>query len=344
MKTFCKLINSEGVIVYSNLEHNQEQFFEICDERNEIVKSIESKKSFRHGKIQNENGIAYLLTFDVELLQKPRYFKEKLLVLSEQLQTIELIKSDLKNDMQADNRRLIHNITTFNGRNIIELYSIVPENQVSKDFRKIKEIIKEYLLQNPDAVADSFLRIAKNSIAMKSEFTVFKKIDGDPSLLQKQSYDIRKVVLLIIHVFYHDFKENDVYVNIDDCNKKLNFDFETIRVALYHLLDNAAKYIMPNSQLRISFFEEPNNFKIELVMWSMEIRREEFDRLEIEGFSGLWAKKTGKNGDGLGIAVVKRILSLNDAELLIIPNIQNQTKRYDGINYEKNKFEINFKL
>lgn len=343
MSTFSKLINSDGLTIFSNLPQEFEEFYDLCEVVNEKIGLNEKLGNFRHGKIITENGIAYIISMDKELVDRPRYFKEKLVVLSEHLETIEIIKEDLKNSMQADNRRLIHNITSFNGKNILELYSIVPENKVATDFRKTRDIIKSYILKNPDGVADSFLRIAKNSIAMKSEFTVFKKIDGDPSLLQKQLFDIRKVILLVIHVFYHDLKEKDIFVQVEECNERLKFDFETIRVALYHLLDNTAKYICPSSQLKISFINTNESFSVVLNMWSMEIKKEEIHLIENEGVSGSWAIKTGKSGDGLGIPIVKRILSLNNAELRIIPNIQKQLKKIDGVSYAYNEFEIMFR-
>ena len=271
MSIFYKLTSIEGIIIYSNLQAEHEDYSERCSLPNELI-TISKNINARHGKKSDEYGSVYLITIDKDIIDRPRYFKEKLAVLLEQLQTVEIIKAELKNDLQAANRRLIHNITSSNGKNILELYSIVPENRITDNFRKIKETIKRYLIDNPDGVADAFLRIAKNSIAMKSEFTVFKKIDGDPSLLQKQQYDIRRVLLLVLHVFYHDFKEIEINVIIEECEKRLRFDFETMRVALHHLLDNAAKYIMPNSQFRIRFSENNNDgtFSILLQMMSME--------------------------------------------------------------------------
>jgi K+-sensing histidine kinase KdpD len=183
---------------------------------------------------------------------------------------------------------------------------VVPEEKLSKDYRKVKETIKTYLSKDPDAVADAFLRIAKNSIAMKAEFTVFKKLDGGSATLQKQQHYIRKVVLTVLHVFYQDFKELDVHVLVEDNEKLLKFDFETIRVALYHIIDNTAKYISPNTQLKILFSEniDNNNFSLNVEMISMEIKPNEVDDVLREGYSGVYAKQSGKNGDGLGLYIV----------------------------------------
>lgn len=346
MNTHVKLINKDNVIIYSNLPKEQDYYFELCENKTEIIEKCEfTGKRIRHGKITNENGIAYLITYEPELINKPRYFKEKLNVYSEQILEINNIKNKLTQDIQADNRRLIHNITSFNGHNIQELYLVVPEEKLSKDYRKVKETIKTYLAKDADAVADAFLRIAKNSIAMKAEFTVFKKLDGGSATLQKQPHYIRKVILTVLHVFYQDFKELNVYVSVEDNEKLLKFDFETIRVALYHIIDNTAKYISPNTELKIRFREneEENNFSLIIEMISMEIIPNELNDVLREGYSGIYAKQSGKNGDGLGLFIVNRILNLNSAKLIVhINQFPLYSKKIEGINYVRNTFEIIF--
>lgn len=346
MDTYVKLVNKDNVIIFSDLPKEQDYHFELCQNKTEVIEKCEfTGKKIRHGKISSENGVAYLITFDPELISKPRYFKEKLSIYSEQILEINNIKIKLTQDIQADNRRLIHNITSFNGHNIQELYVVVPEEKLSKDYRKVKETIKTYLAKDADAVADAFLRIAKNSIAMKAEFTVFKKLNGGSETLQKQPHSLRKVILTVLHVFYQDFKELDVYVSVEDSEKVLKFDFETIRVALYHIIDNTAKYISPNTQLKIRFSEniENNNFSLILEMISMEIKPNELEDILREGYSGIYAKQSGKNGDGLGLYIVNRILNLNGANLIVhINQYPTHSRKIEGINYVRNAFEILF--
>lgn len=347
MGTYFKLVNKDDIVIYSNLPKDFEYYFDLCNAKTEVIDKCRFANSkVRHGKITSENGTAYLLTIDKELINKPRYFKEKLIVYSELIQEINNIKTKITHDVQVDNRRLVHNITSFNGHNIQELYLVVPEEKLSRDYRKVKETIKTYLARDPDAVADAFLRIAKNSIAMKAEFTVFKKLDGGSGTLQKQYHNIRKVVLTVLHVFYQDFKELDVHVLVEENENLLKFDFETIRVSLYHLIDNTTKYILPNTQLKIRFFEnkENNSFSLYMEMISMEIKANELDDVLKEGFSGDYAKQSGKNGDGLGLFIVNKILKINGAKLVVhIPEPLLTSKRVAGINYVKNIFEIIFK-
>lgn len=344
MNTYIRLINNEGAEVFSNLPKNLEQYFNSCKNQNEIIEySLTANKRMRHGIIESEIGTAYLISDDPVLVDRPRYFKEKLKVHSEHLRDLIAIKENLTKVSQADNNRLVHNITSINAHNIQEIYLLVPEDKLSIDYRDILEIIKQYLIEDTDAAAAAFLRIAKNSIAMKTEFTVFKKLQGGKPVLQQQYHDIRKVLLTVFHVFFQDFKELNVHVQIDECIKTLWIDFETIRVALYHFIDNTTKYILPNTQLRIYFKEEGKKFSIVFDMISMEIKNYEINEIFKEGISGENAKKIGKNGDGLGLPIVCNILELNDAEIKIYPNYAPPiSRRFAGINYVRNLFEINF--
>lgn len=345
MGTFIKLINLDGAIIYSNLEDKLESYFLKCEVKNELIeKCIFSGRRARHGKILSDRGTSYIFSYDSEMVSRPRFFKEKLEIYSGLIPEFNEIKAKLTAEIQANNRRLIHNITSLNAHNIQELYSVVSEDKISKDFKQIKELIKQYLNDNPDGAADTFLRIAKNSIAIKSEFTVFKKLDGEIVSLPKRTHSLKKVVLTVLHVFYPDFKEKDVLVLVEDKNQLVKFDFETMRVALHHMLDNTAKYIMPGSSLRIKFQETEFKHILIFDMFSIEILDSEREEIFNEGFSGTYAKKMGMNGDGLGLYIVKRILKLNDALLFINHDTTPKNiKKINGVQYQKNIFEIVFK-
>ena len=346
MSTSIRLLNKDGGKIYDNLPTVLEAHYIDCKKQNELIEySTITKRKMRHGISITKYGTAYLLSDESELVDRPRYFKEKLNVYSEHLKEINSIKEDLRNSIQTDNRRLVHNITSINAHTIQEIYLLVPEEKLSINYREILEIIKDYLTKDKDAAASAFLRIAKNSIAMKAELTVFKKLYGEKPILQKQSHDIRKVLLTVLHVFFQDFKELDVRVQIADNGKFLMLDFETIRVALYHFIDNTAKYIYPDTDFRIRFIEETNKYTVEFDMISMEIKKHELEDIYKDGVSGENAKQTKKHGDGLGMPIICTILKLHNAEIIIHPDQHPPIhRRLNGVNYVRNLFEIVFHL
>lgn len=344
MNTYIRLINKDGGKIYDNLPIDLEEYYTACKNFNEVIESKnKSNQKMRHGISITEFGTVYIISDDKEIVSRPRYFKEKLNVYAEHLQEINSIKDDLRQFIQSDNRRLVHNITSINAHIIQEIYLLVPEEKLSTNYREILEIIKDYLIKDTDAAASAFLRIAKNSIAMKSEFTVFKKLSGEKPILQKQTHDVRKVLLTVLHVFFQDFKELDVLVQIGDKGKFLMLDFETIRVALYHFIDNTTKFILPDTDFRIKFQEEETKFTITFDMISMEIKSDELENIFKDGVSGANAKQTKKDGDGLGMSIICNILKLHDAQIIIHPNQQPPiSRRLNGVNYVRNIFDMVF--
>ena len=78
-------------------------------------------------------------------------------------------------------------------------------------------------------------------------------------------------------------------------------------------------------------------------MVSMQILPSEVEKINNEGYSGHFPKKSKKNGQGIGMTVINKMLSLNGAKLLLFPNF-NESKQIslNGIEYRNNVFEIHF--
>src|SRR5699024_3591080 len=119
---------------------------------------------------------------------------------------------------------------------------------------KIRDIIKS----NPKDAALMFLRLAKHNIHMKSEFSIYKKLDRANPSLEKRNHPIHKVLMNVLHSFFVDFSDKEVYVDVGECRSSIHCDYETLQVALYHLIENASKYVKPKSIINI-FFNEMNN-------------------------------------------------------------------------------------
>lgn len=293
----------------------------------------------RIGKIKSQFGEVFSCTNNSDFVKSSKYFKTIQSVKIVGLQDLE----KTKNEINQETKRLIHNLTKTNGHNIQELYAIVPQDLLTQNLQDQLTTIKHFILENPEESAKTFLRIAKNNAAMKTEFSVFKKLFEGSIVLQKKNHPIRKVVLNLFHIFFQDFNDLNVYVNFEENNDYFIFDYESIHVALYHLIDNATKYVIPNSTINVNFKQNPIAFSVILDMISIRIEDNEKFKLLEEGFSGEMARKLNKAGDGIGLARVSQILELNNAELLIRPRVTpSLSSKHLGIWYDQNQFEIRF--
>ena len=176
-----------------------------------------------------------------------------------------------------------------------------PQESLAKQFNEQIRFIEETIIAMPEDVAQALLRIQKNNLAMKSEFFSMRFLGEHSPALRPQIHDLRKVVLNVLHVFLQDFTDLRVEVRVSDFSAKVAFDYDTFHSAVYHVLDNAAKYVMPNSDIRIDFHVTDGLFQIEFVMFSLMIPEEELEHIGEEGFSGSLPQTLGKAGHGLGM-------------------------------------------
>ncbi len=339
-----QITTSKGQIIYSNLDQNCGMCCASCEVINELVNTcpVYNNKR-RRGKVTVEGGTVYMCTDENDYLKSSRLFKEKITVYEIVLKEIFLIKETITEAVNKDSKRLIHNLTSLNAHNIQELYNVVPQDILTQDYKQQINIIKETVESSPDKTAEMFIRVAKNNSAMKTEFAVFKKLYEPNAILQPKRHTVKKVLLNVLHTFFQDFTDQGIYVEVNDDNETLEFDYETMHVALYHILENATKYAAPYSRLTIYFRGNPSSFDIVFDMLSIKIDDDEIPMILQEGGRGRLAKYLDKQGSGIGLSHVTRILKLINAELVIKTNVKPKNARnIDGQRYEINQFIIRF--
>jgi signal transduction histidine kinase len=201
----------------------------------------------------------------------------------------------------------------------------------------VEGIVKD----EPKETALALLKIAKNNAAMKVEFSVFKKLfDSNPDL-QKREHNVHKVLMNVFYLFFPDFTDKNVKVIVGDNYNKYTafFDYESLHVALYHIVENAAKYIRPNTTLTVSINNHIGLSEIIMDMISIEIKQDEKNRIFDEGVSGYLACKIGKAGAGIGMSRAKKIIELNSGSIAVKPYPETAEVTM-GFTFQRNVFTI----
>ena len=340
------LIGPSGKNIYSNLTDECLTCLRNCDSENEIVEECHAfSEKRRRGKRIGDRSLIYLCTSNKDFVKSGRIFKEKMNVYSEVLSELEILKQEIKDDQNQENKRLIHNLTSLNAHSIQELYNLVPQDLLTKNYKDQIKTIKVFISGNLNEAASTFLRIAKNNASMKTEFSVFKKLYESNPVLQVKKHPIRKVVFNLLHIFFQDFTDEGIYVNVGENFDTLFFDYESLHVALYHIFENATKYARPAHEITILFEKFEAYFDLIIQMNSIQITEQDFIKIFEEGYSGVFAKKLNRAGSGIGLSRVKKILELNKADLIIRRNIKPYlNSQFNGIPYEYNEFVIRFKI
>lgn len=92
-------------------------------------------------------------------------------------------------------------------------------------------------------------------------------------------------------------------------------DRDLLGLAIYNLLDNALKYSAPGDKLEVRALEDGRNIVIEVADNGIGIPPEDTSRVFEELYRGTNAR--GIPGSGLGLALVKRIISLHNGEITL---------------------------
>lgn len=191
-------------------------------------------------------------------------------------------------------------------------------------------------------MAKTYLRVAKNNMAMKVEFSVFDKLMEPRPSINKEKHEIRKIILNILQIFHQDFQDKNIELHLDSSDVELDVDFETINVCFYYIIENAVKYCAPDSKLKIYLLEENRFFKVSFDMLSLQIQEGEENKLCDYGYCGINSKKSGKNGFGIGLYRAYKTLILNGAKIEIKPRISNTIRAHAGYTYEHNAIDTIF--
>jgi hypothetical protein len=334
-KTKIYIADKEGSCLFSNLCPEEENLSKNCISKNETIFTTIGKA--RHGKIQNEYGVIYLITYDKDICNHSKLFKKEIFLVTNILPYVSKTRKRAFDDFN-------HDIPKIHGHNIQEIFSLIPQIEFQKEKTGQDQInfIKKIIKDDPDKVSKTLLKIIKNNSSISNEFTILHSKYVDEYIVQKDWHEIYKVLHNVLINFFADFNDNNVFVSIDSIEDSIFIDFNTFKAALIPFFDNAVKYVLPNSKIKINFENISNNtLVINIEMISLQIMENEVSKIMNEGFIGEMAKKSGQNGKGLGFYKIKGLLKFSDAIIEIQQNTkpeENQT--FNDLQYEVNLFKI----
>lgn len=332
-----RIIDLDGNIVFCNLH----------DKETDKIKSVDSKSqkidgaNLRAGVVYNQHGTVFAFSSSKDYVKSSTKFSTALNVILDSTEMVGEIVNQARDAINKSTSRLIHNLTSLNAHNIQEIYSLIPQENVSQKIGGQISFVEDIVKKVPKETALTLLRIAKNNAAMKAEFSVFRKLfDSNPDL-QIREHNVHKVLMNIFYLFFPDFTDKSVRVKIGDNKNKYFacFDYESFHVAIYHVIENAAKYIKPKSTLIVEIKNVGGFVEIIMDMISLEIKKSEAERIFEDGVSGELASRLGKSGDGIGMNRAKKILELNSGSVSVNPYCDT-VETVMGLNYQRNVFTI----
>lgn len=305
------------------------------------VKCVIDKKTKIRGKHSSLLGTVYLCTDEPEHIKSKRVFKRTIQFYTEMLGQFIDIKQSILKDSQAENDRLVHNLTTLNTHIIQEIYNIIPQESLTGGPNEQIEKLEDAIESKLNDSARAALKILKNAIAGRSEMQIVKHLRDTSTLQPNLKYhNLHKVTKNVLITFFQEFQEKSIQCTIGECHITVNCDYEFVSAALYRLFENAVKYCKESSELRIKYELKENNLHMIMQMESIPIQPQEIEKIFDEGYSGHFAKQKGISGNGLGLFYVRQMLNANGASISASSGSGHRTMSLEI--FAENTFQIVF--
>ncbi len=331
------------------LDKNKEVIF--SNASLECISCVEALDSFgkvrcrRFGKpsrVVGQKSDDFLVYYcNINHVDSNRLFRTELQMLLHLLKNIAGYRQRIDGEVKKRYKRLLHNLITYNAHISQDLYGIIPfEVFKEKGFDSVR-IISEELSLSKKEHAIAVLRMLKNSTMMKSEFSVFEKLYNETPSLEMYEHEVHKVILAVFNSFWYELIQNGVKIDIKKSHEKFIIDYDSVSAALAHLIDNAVKYIAPDTDLTVCIYRENRGVVLDFEMISMYIYEDEIEEIFEEGYSGRIPKSIGANGSGIGLYMIKKLLALNGAEIEVIAG-QKDLITINSVSYSKNIIKIIF--
>ncbi|MCK2126746.1 hypothetical protein MX652_08600 [Thauera aromatica] len=236
-------------------------------------------------------------------------------------------------------RRLIHNLKSLTAKTNQEIFNLVQQNAMMASPREMVAYVSGEIARAPDETAKALIEILKHQAAQKAEYSSFEKLSGRVSSIRHEQHEIHRVIMNVLYLFYSEFVDKKVRFVVDSTNLKALFDYESIHVCIYYLIENAAKYTMRNSVLNITFAEDGRGMvDIRFAMESLAVDPDEEDSVFNEGVSGRRAESNKLSGSGLGLYLAREMAALNRGSLFL-----HAGKAINGSTYARNTFVLSLK-
>jgi signal transduction histidine kinase len=338
------ILDAQGAVLVSTLP-------EACrkcpsaSSRSELTTACGFGGKRRRGRADTPDGSVFICTNDKDFVASNRLFKRELEFYVASLGRLSQARTEIAKAEALKTRRLLHNLISLNAHALQEIYSVIEQERLANwgSFRSQEEMLEREFSHRPRTAARLFLMALKNAAATKNELAVFRKLHEPSPKLSFAAHTIHRVILNVSNYFFQDFADAQLRLLIDRTSARLNIDYESMQVALYHILDNAVKYACPHSDIRVAFQSIGTDFEVRFEMRSLFLDEAERKRVHEDGVSGAQASALGKSGQGLGMRLIAELAKLNRARFIPVWGpTESRTDIGAGPRYATNRFSLVF--
>ena len=249
--------------------------------------------------------------------------------------------ADYYKSVDRASKDAIHNCRNLNATITSHVLTLVNEMALAFSDNEL-EHVQEVVKREPLEAARVLLGVLKSSRMIASEFDVadyFERV-VDPTRLQKDIHRLHSLVMLGMYSFRAALQESGVTFVVTRSDIDVYCNYDTTKTALINLLDNAVKYCLPNSYIRVDFRQVDGLAAARFEMMSLELTDADIAHATERGYSGESARRLDLAGEGIGLAVVAAMLRLNGGGVRIGRVPGGRRVVHGGERYALNEFLV----
>lgn len=180
------------------------------------------------------------------------------------------------------------------------------------------------MIQMPNLVDDKkaqYLATAQKQIErvvrLFEDIKSLQRYDYDESFINKTKFDISKLIQDVVNTYKPIAGEKDISLYIDENTESLvEADRDKMEQVLDNLVSNAIKYTS-DGEICVRCIHKKGKVEISVSDTGIGIGKEHLDRLFDRFYRTDKARSRDKGGTGLGLAVVKGILSAHKTDIFV---------------------------
>lgn len=244
-------------------------------------------------------------------------------------------------------KRFAHNLTHLQRRTKDTMNELVSDKARARPYKEFKEEVEKRIVANTSHAADVLCQMSHRTVDLDAQIETLRIISGfaDESAPSVPLLtDLRRAMFRLTNPFVDELRRNKVELELritqaTSDKSKVLLTHSLFGAAVWQLLDNAVKYVLPGSTIVISALPDSRPQKLTIEMTSVRIDDDEYVKIFSERYTGRHAKN--KAGSGIGMFIVSKALSLMGATIAVA-RLQDHGE-LDGVPYARHEFAIAFR-
>lgn len=244
--------------------------------------------------------------------------------------------------------RFTHNLIKIQSSLKSQLQRLASDSaKAQSNYSSFKNEVERRIKGNTSSAAEDLCQVSNRLVDLDAQITGLRVISGLAEKI-KPSYvnaNINTLLSRLTHPFAKDFSKLNVTIvnkvpNDTADKNKIRIDWQLFNFAMWHFFDNATKYTHPNSEIVFTASLQEKDIKtLRCEMLSLKIEKEESDKIYMEKYRGVNAKKI--QGEGIGMFMTKKALNLMKATIEVQPD-HSTCIDHNGSVYCKNTWIFTF--